>query len=66
MGQKNCSLKLIRITNEQWLVNENMNVVSVNLEIIYIYIYIYILVCRVDTATWIHYMDANKTYGEKA
>ena len=22
--------------------------------------------CRIDTAVWIHYMDANKTAGEKA
>ena len=22
--------------------------------------------CRIDTAIWMHYMDANKTYGEKA
>ena len=22
--------------------------------------------CRIDTAAWMHYMDANKTAGEKA
>ena len=32
----------------------------------YIYIYIYIYMERVDTAIWMHHLDANKTAGEEA
>ena len=37
-----------------------------NIKIQTLTLYIYIGSCRIDTAIWMHYMDANKTAGEEA